>query len=58
MQVVSPTPEIVEIMAPMPSVPGLSWEDLPVLFEESVMLGDEGIRREDTATSGELLLTL
>jgi len=40
-------------MAPVPSVTGPSWEDFPALFKEPVVSGDEGIRREDTMTSGE-----
>jgi len=53
MWIMSPTPETTEVVAPLPPVTGPSQANLPLLLEEPVMLGDEGIRREAPATSGE-----
>jgi len=58
MQVASPMPEVIGLMALTLPVTGPSREDCPALFEEPIMLGDEGIGRDTIATSGESLLTL
>ena len=51
--VISPTPEVIKVAAPVPSVTGPSRGDHPALFEDPTMLGDEGLRRLATVTSGE-----
>jgi len=51
--IVSPTPEISEVKAPLPPITGPSQANQPSLFEDPVVLGDEGIRREAPVTSGE-----
>ena len=45
-------------MAPTSPVTGLSQQDCPTLFEDPIMLGDEGVGHGVTVTSGEFSLTL
>jgi len=51
-------PEVVGVVALTTPVTGPSQGDFPALFEEPIVLGEEGIRREATVTSGELPVTL
>jgi len=52
MQIVSPLPEIADIVAPILPVAGPSLANHPSLFEEPVMSWDEGIRKDAPMTSG------
>jgi len=52
MQIMSPTPEVAEVAAPITPVIGPSWANHPSLFEEPVMSWDEGIRKDAPMTSG------
>src|SRR5882724_3907396 len=52
-RVASPTPDIVEVLVPMPSVAGPSRVGPPVLFEGLVVSSEDGVRRDVAMPSGE-----
>ena len=53
MCIVSPTPEVAEVVVLIPPVTGSSWANHPSLFEGPVVLGDEEIGKEAPTMSCE-----